>query len=470
MDLSLLYFNDVHGYLEPHPELFYRGGEEYTEESGGYARIATLIKKVKSEHEHVLVFDGGDTVVESKGEAIVPILNSLGISAMVGHWDFGYGPAQLKNLASKLNYPVLGINVFNDDGSLFLQPYVFIQCGGLKIAVIGICCDIIDKTMPKHFSEGLRLTDGTKELPAYIKEVKEKGADLVFLLSHNGFPQDVALLNEMRGIDVCLSAHTHNRLYQPVTVNKTIIIQCGCHGSFVGHLRLQIEGNDILGYKYDLLPVSKQYELDPEIAESINRIMQPYRILQNEEIGSTGVILHRYGILCSSMDDFLLAAVAEATGCPVAFSNGWRYGAPIPAGPVTMWDFYNMVPMDPFISTVELSGKEIWEMMETNLENTFSTDPMHQMGGYVKRCYSLQLYLKIENPKGMRIQQLFIGDDLVEPDRMYQVAFVTSQGVPEKLGKNRKDTDIKTVEALKRFCLKHVVINNAVKSNSVKAI
>lgn len=389
---------------------------------------------------------------------------------MVAHWDFGYGPGQLKKLAAQLNYPLLGINVFNDDGSLFLQPYTFVNAGDLKIAVIGICCDIIDKTMPKQFSEGLKFTEGIQELPGYINEVKDQGADLVFLLSHNGFPQDVALLNQVDGIDVCLSAHTHNRLYAAATVNQTIIIQCGCHCSFAGHLRLTVENRKITGHQYELLQVGKQYADDTAISPLVSRIMEPYRKLQNEVVGQTELTLHRYQILSSGMDDFLLASVCEATGNTIAFSNGWRYGAPIPAGPITMWDLYNMVPMNPFISTVELSGKEIGEMLEANLESTFSANPMAQMGGYVKRCFGLQVYIKIENPKGTRIQQLFAGDELVEAEKYYKVSFVTSQGVPEEFGRNRKDTGIRTVDVLKKYCLKYGTIKNSANRNSVKAI
>jgi sulfur-oxidizing protein SoxB len=476
MNLSLLYINDVHGYLEPHPELFYRGKEEYTEEAGGYAGIATLINQIKANQEHVLVFDGGDTfhgtlpLVESRGEAVIPVLNELGISAMVGHWDFGYGPAQLKNLAAQLNYPLLGINVFHDEGNLFLQPYTFVNAGALKIAVIGICCDIVDKTMPKHFSEGLKFTDGIRELPGYIREVKEQGADLVFLLSHNGFPQDVALLKQVDGIDVCLSAHTHNRLYQPVMVNQSIVIQCGCHGSFVGHLKLDVGNGKVTGHQYELLPVDKRYEPNRVLDEMISKIMAPYRKLQQAVVAETKTTLHRYGILSSNMDDFLLSAVCEATGCKIAFSNGWRYGAPIPPGPVTVWDLHNMVPMNPPLSVVELTGKEIFKMMEANLESTFSANSLDQVGGYVKRCFGIQLYIKIENPKGTRIQQLFVGDELADPEKTYQAAFVTSQGVPENFGKNRKHIAFRTIEALKQYCLKHPIIDSTTNAHSVKAI
>ncbi|GAC1312877.1 MAG: hypothetical protein NVSMB24_35240 [Mucilaginibacter sp.] len=89
MDLSIVYINDVHGYLEPHPELFYKGSDEVVMQAGGYPQIASLVKQVRSENEHTLIFDGGDTfhgtlpLVASKGEAIVPALNKA------GHWRDG---------------------------------------------------------------------------------------------------------------------------------------------------------------------------------------------------------------------------------------------------------------------------------------------------------------------------------------------------------------------------------------------
>lgn len=84
----------------------------------------------------------------------------------------------------------------------------------------------------------------------------------------------------------------------------------------------------------------------------------------------------------SSMDDFLLQSIKETASADVAFSNGWRYGVPIPAGPVNRWDLFNIIPMNPPVSVVELTGKEILDMLEENPERTFSADPMKQMGGY----------------------------------------------------------------------------------------
>ena len=463
MKLSIAYINDVHGYLEPHLELFFKDGKEITETAGGYARIATVIKEIRNSNTNTLLFDGGDTfhgtlpLVESKGEAVVPIINKLGFSAMVGHWDFAYGPAQLKKLASELNYPILGINVYNENNTLFLPPYLITEVENQKIAVIGICSNIIDKTMPKQFSEGLKITDGSSELPVMIQKVKEEGANFIILLSHNGFPQDVALLSNIDGIDVCLSAHTHNRLYEAITINNTIIIQCGCHGSFLGHIELDIEQNKIADFKYELITIDETINPDKEIENLVVEIMNPFQHLKTDELGNTNTLLHRYNTIESSLDELLLLAIKTISESEIAFSNGWRYGVPVNVGVITKWDLYNIIPMNPEVSTVELTGEEILKMMEENLERTFSATPMKQMGGYIKRCLGLNVTMRIENPKSHRIQQIFVNNMLLRKDKIYKTAFVTTQGIPEKLGRNRKNLTVKAVDAMATYLNKNPI-------------
>jgi 5'-nucleotidase len=466
MQLSIAYINDVHGYLEPHPELFYKGGKEFIETAGGFSRIVSIINDIRKSNTNILLFDGGDTfhgtlpLIQSKGEAIIPILNKMGFSAMVGHWDFAYGPQQLKNITSQLNYPILGINVYKKDDSLFLQPYIIIEVEDLKIAVIGICSNIIDKTMPEHFSEGLKITDGSKELPGYIQKVKDEGANLIILLSHNGFPQDAALLSHINSVDICLSAHTHNRLYEAIKINNTIVIQCGCHGSFLGHLELNIQEKKIIDFKYRLITIDSSIKPDEEIENMVADIMKPFQSLKRQVVGQTPVILHRYSALESTMDNLLLSAIKSITKTDIAFSNGWRYGAPIPVGPITKWDLFNIIPMNPEVSKVQLTGNEIIDMLEENLERTYSADPMKQMGGYVKRCLGLHVKMRIENPKGHRIQQVFISDEPLIKEKTYAAAFVTILGVPEKLGKNRLNLSIKAADAMAEYVIQNPNFTN----------
>lgn len=463
MKLSIAYINDVHAYLEPHAEIFYKeDGIETVETAGGYARIAAIIKDIRSNSVNTLLFDGGDTfhgtlpVVESKGEALVPILNKLDFDAMVCHWDFAYGPVQLKKLAGQLSYPVLGINVYNEDSTLFFKPYIIKEVASVKIAVIGICSNIIDK-MPRQFNKGLQITDGMKELPAAIEQVKSEGADIIILLSHNGFPQDIELISKVAGIDICLSAHTHNRLYEAVKINDTIIIQCGCHGSFVGHLNVEIAQRVIVNYNYKLIKVDESIAPDTEVENMVAAIMGPFQHLKDNKVGLTENILHRYDTINSTMDDFLLKAICAAANVPIGFSNGWRYGVPIAAGNITKWDLHNIILMNPVVSTVELTGEEIKIMLEENLERTFCADPMKQMGGYVKRCTGINVKMRIENPKGHRIQQIFIGDRSMNKEEIYKVAFVTEQGVPKQLGSNRVYLLVKAVDAMENYLIKHPI-------------
>jgi 2',3'-cyclic-nucleotide 2'-phosphodiesterase (5'-nucleotidase family) len=160
-------------------------------------------------------------------------------------------------------------------------------------------------------------------------------------------------------------------------------------------------------------------------------------------------------MLESTMDNFLLQAFLESRGAQLAFSNGWRYGAPVIPGGVTVNDLYNMIPMNPPISTVELRGEEVVAMLEENLERTFACDPYDQMGGYVKRSLGLNAYIKIENPPGQRVQQVFVGGEQIEPGRHYPTVFITEQGVAQKYGRNRQQHTERSIDVLLAYLARH---------------
>lgn len=376
---------------------------------------------------------------------------------MTGHWDFAYGPAAFKELIGELNYPMLAINTYYEKNNELVYPsYLVKEVNDLKIGVIGIAATIVDKVMPKHFSEGIYFTMGNEELPRYIEDLKdEQDVDLVVVLSHLGFPQEIKLAEEVDGIDILLSGHTHNRVYEPAKVNDALIIQSGCHGSFLGRLDLTIENKEIIDYQHELVLLNYTIEEDAEMKELVAEKMAPYRELIDQVIGQTATDLNRYGVLESTMDNLLLQSMLDYSKADIAFSNGWRYGAPIPEGPITENDLWNIIPVNPTLSQTILTGREVWDMLEENLENTFSKDPYNQMGGYVKRSMGISMYFKFENPYGQRIQELFVGENKIEMDKEYNVVFVTIQGVPAKYGKNRESLPIHAIDALKQYIQKY---------------
>lgn len=456
--LTLVQVNDVHGYLEPHPELVWDGAEARFPRLGGYARLAGYLTALRRKRS-VIVLDNGDTfhgtypAVHSKGEALVPILNAVGFDAMTGHWDFAYGPPHLKSLAAQLDYPMLAVNCFNkEDGQLTFPPTRVVERDGLRVGIVGIAATIVDKTMPPKFSTGIRLTLGVDELPGHIARLRgHDGVDLVVVLSHLGFPQDVKLAGEVSGIDVLLSGHTHNRLSEPVYVGKTPIIQSGCHGSFVGRLDLQITDGVVTNCQHQLVAMDDAITEDAPVQALVDAALAPHRSMLGKVVGRTGIALHRNTMMHAPMDDVLLAAIAAAAGTELAFSNGWRYGGAIPPGPVTMQDLWNIIPGNPPVSVVELTGAEVVAMMEENIERTFAADPYAQMGGYVKRCRGLNIYVKLQNPPGHRIDRIFVSGEPVRPDNTFGAAYVTVQGVPAKYGRNRSNLDLHAIEALRRW-------------------
>ena len=167
------------------------------------------------------------------------------------------------------------------------------------------------------------------------------------------------------------------------------------------------------------------------------------------------------------MDNFLLNSIIDYTKADVAFSNGWRYGAPVVKGEITVNDIYNIIPTNPPISKVTLTGQEIWDMLEENLERTFATNPYEQMGGYVKRAMNINVYFKIENIYGERIQSLFINGEAIDLEKNYDVAFVTSQGVPLKYGVDRYNLDARAVDVLIAYVEKNKTISAPLKSTFV---
>ena len=462
--LTVIQLNDSHAYFDLHQEMFWQGGKAVYRPAGGYARIAVLIKQIRAANpERVLFCDCGDTLQgtypaqSTQGQAMVPVLNSLGLDAMTAHWEFAYGPATFKQRATELSYPMLAINVYDQaTKERFFPPYSVKEIGGLRIALVGISSNIVDKTMPPSFSKGLYFSLGRKELPTIIDVLRtQEKVDLIVLVSHLGFSQDMKLLSEVHGVDVCLSGHTHNRLYKPALQGKTLVIQSGCHGSFLGRLDLEIDGGRVVDYRHQLIEVEAKINPDPEVDDLVRQAIALYKNELSTVVGETATALNRGTTLETTMDNFLLQALLQSTGAQLAFSNGWRYGAPIIPGEVTLNDLYNIIPMNPPISTVELTGEEIVAMLEENLERTFARDPYDQMGGYVKRGLGFNAYIKIENPPGQRVQQVFVGDEQLQPGHYYPTAFVTEQGVAHKYGRNRQHHTERIIEVLRTCLSKH---------------
>ncbi|MDA3733550.1 5'-nucleotidase C-terminal domain-containing protein [Niameybacter massiliensis] len=457
--LTLIQMNDVHGYISPHPEVFFGPQNLEVKEAGGYARIKSLVDQIRREKKNSLFLDCGDTfhgtfiTTQTHGNAIVPILNEMGLDAMTAHWDFAYTPSKLRDLVYELNYPLLAANVYRyDTKQRVFDPYIIKEIDGMKIGIFGMACQHVVQGFPQKFSQGIYMSPEYKEAPIIAAQLRNKHkCDIVVMLSHLGMPTDYEIISKTTGIDICISGHTHNRLNAPIKVGNALLIQSGCHGSFIGELDVEIINGRIIDYQHKLIPVTADIPEDERIGRLVMEAYKPYKKQLDQVVGKTNSLLCRDYSLESTMDNFLLHSISYATGRKICFSHGWRYGAPIPPGNITENNLYNIVPMNPKIINVDLKGYEIVEMLEDNINHTYSRNPFGQIGGYLPRAIGIKAYIKIENPHHYRIQKLFAEGRPLEADTMYQCSYITEQGVPQHYGTNREKLNITAIEAMKSY-------------------
>lgn len=457
--LTLIQINDAHGYFKPHPEVFYEANGLVVKEAGGYARIKTLVDQIRRETKNSIFLDCGDTfhgtfiTTQTHGNAVVPILNEMGIEAMSAHWDFAYTPSKLRDLVYQLNYPLIAANVYlyNKKKRIF-DPFIIKEMDGMKIGIFGMACEHVVQGFPQKFSNGIYMSPEYKEIPLMASKLRnEYNCDIVVLLSHLGMPTDYEILSKTTGIDICISGHTHNRLSAPIKVGNCLLIQSGCHGSFIGRLDVEIANGRVISYHHELIPVTAEIPENSKIARLIESVYEPYKETLQEVVGKTDNLLCRDLSLESTMDNFLLHAISHATGRKLCFSHGWRYGAPILPGNITTENLFNIVPMNPKIINVDLRGYEIVEMLENFINHTYSRNPFGQIGGYLPRAIGLKAYIKIENPHHYRIQTLYVDGDELDANQVYPVSYITEQGVPQHFGINREKLSITAIQAMKDY-------------------
>ncbi|MEH7886217.1 bifunctional UDP-sugar hydrolase/5'-nucleotidase [Bacillus sp. JJ1609] len=427
--LTIIQQNDIHGSLDLHHELFWQGNTPELKQTGGLPRLAKYVKDLKSQNDNVLFLDGGDLfhgtlpLVSTKGEALLPALEKMQLDAWVpGNWDFAYGKEQLELLANSLPFPTLACNVTSEDpADTFLKPFTIKEVQGIKVGIIGLTYPYVDETMPDSFSKGLVFSKGVDETRKCVTELKGQ-VDLVLLLSHMGLPLDVELATLVDGIDIILSGHSHDRIEQPITVNGTVVVQAGSSSSFLGKLDVTLENGKMEDYQYELVAMDERFPDDEEMAGIIADILEPYQQERTNVVGKTDSILHRMTLNEAPMDKLITDAYLNAFDTDLAFSHGWRYGTPVPSGDITEYDLHTIIPTNPELFTMEMTGERLVKALEKNLEMVFSRDPFKQKGGYILRSSGLFMAFKPYNPEGNRIQKLLIGGEEIDMGKNYKIA------------------------------------------------
>ena len=467
--ITFLQTTDVHCQLHAHDELFWENEKMTFRKTGGYAHLATALDVLKKGNaENTITVDTGDMfqgsmlAVKTTGQAFVPLLNALNYDLYLpGNWEVVYYKKNMQKLLGGLLAPKICANMYHDigegkKGELIFQPYQIVHKLGVKIGFLGYTDPLVPLRQSPLYSKGIIYTKPEENLKAYVSILKEQEqCDFVVLLSHLGLSQQIALGNnpDCKGVDYIFGADTHERVRKPIQTQFTKIVEPGAFGSFIGRLDLIVENGKIMRENYELVEVSPQkYPAKKEILDLIDEIEKPHRAEINTVLGYSTVPLYRNFVVENTIDTLIVDSLKWKINADIVLSNGFRFCPPRTFGKdgkvvITEGYLYDMLPVDAVIRTGKVSGQQIIDWLEKELQNVFSQDASKRFGGWLIRFKGMKVEFKAFEAMGKRVKKITIEDQPIDLTKIYTLCACEREGDPVDMLCRMKDVkDIRNTE------------------------
>ena len=406
---------------------------------GGFAHLATLVKRMKALRPNALLLDGGDTWQGSgtslwtNAQDMVDACKLLGVDVMTPHWEMTYGQKRVqeiveKDFKGKVDFVCQNVQTA-DFGDQVFPAYVIKDMNGVKVAIIGQAFPYTPIANPRHLVADWNFGIKDDLMQKHVDEARGKGAQVVVVLSHNGMDVDLKMASRVRGIDAILGGHTHDGVPQPSLVKNaggtTLVTNAGSNGKFLGVLDFDVKGGKVSDFRYKLLPVfSNLLPADAEMDAFITRVRAPFESKLNERLAVTEGLLYRRGNFNGTFDQLICDALMAVRGAEIAFSPGFRWGTSLlPGQPILMEHVLDQTAITYPATTVnDLSGEMLKTILEDVADNLFNPDPYLQQGGDMVRVGGLQYAIDPTAKMGARISNMRLGGKPIEANKTYKVA------------------------------------------------
>ncbi|VVD60609.1 5'-nucleotidase [Pandoraea iniqua] len=406
---------------------------------GGFAHLATLVKRMKASRPGALLLDGGDTwqgsgtAMWTKGQDMVDATLALGVDVMTAHWEFTYGAERVKSvveeqLKGKIDFVAQNVQT-NDFGDPVFAPYTMKSMNGVPVAIIGQAFPYTPIANPRYLVPDWTFGIQEERLQAMVDEVRGKGAQVVVVLSHNGMDVDLKLASRVRGIDAILGGHTHDGVPKPVVVEnaggKTLVTNAGSNGKFLAVLDFDVKGGKPVDFRYKLLPIfANLLPADAPMQALIERVRAPFAAKLAEPLAVTEGVLYRRGNFNGTFDQLLLDAVMAEKDAEIGFSPGFRWGTSLlPGQVITMEQLLDQTAITyPYTTLTPMTGETIKTVLEDVADNLFNPDPYYQQGGDMVRVGGMDYTIDPMAPMGQRITDMRLNGKPIDAGKTYKVA------------------------------------------------
>ena len=444
-DIVVLYTNDVHCAIDSNI---------------GYAGLAKYKAEMEKDNFVVLVDAGdaiqGDTIgTVSKGEYLVDIMNEVGYDfCVLGNHEFDYGTDVLASLLKKADAQYLNATIeYTGNGNNLLKdtvPYVIERFGFLDVAFIGVSTpESITKSTPRYFMEDGQFVydfaageDLYAAVQGYVDEVREKGADVVVVISHLGVEEGsepnraTDLIANTTGIDALIDGHSHttepSMLVADKSGRKVLYTQTGTKLNNIGKLTISKDGS----VKAELVA---EAEKDEAVTAFIEDIKAQYESLVNTVVAHTEVelsITDENGVRAvrnreTAIGDLCADAYRAVADTDIAFVNGGGIRATIKKGDITTANMISVHPYGNALCSCYATGAEILDALEHCVVNTAATaasdgKAVGESGGFLQ-VSGIKFTIDTSIPSSVKKDDkgLFVA---VEGERRVKDVFVEENG------------------------------------------
>lgn len=435
--LTILYSNDLHAHLEPHKVPWV----SETRLVGGFANIATLVKREKAANPFTVYFDAGDYFTGpyisslTKGEAIIDAMNYLGLdAACVGNHEFDHGWQNAIEQFKKAKFPILNGNIFEKgtDKLHWNNPYIIKKVNGVRIGVIGMHGKFaFYDTTSDEMIQGVEARDEEVYLRKYIQELKNK-VDIIVLLIHEGIPgrqsttgakdvarnlqRDIELAKNVPGIDIIVTGHAHQGTPVPLVSNGTIIVSTDAYTIELGKLEITYDKRsdkvtsfkNTLNYLYD-----DEVPDDEQMLKVIGKWKDKLKQITDEVVTTSPSALTRSYGEESNMGDMVADAMLNAhPEYDFAVTNSGGLRQDIDAGLVRVGDLISAFPFPNTVVQLQMKGSDMRAIFEHGAGLT---------NGILQVSKGVEVVYDESKPVGSRIVKCNIKGEPLDDRRTYKV-------------------------------------------------
>jgi 5'-nucleotidase/UDP-sugar diphosphatase len=256
-------------------------------DSGGIARMSTLIRRLRTENKHVLALHAGDVFVGSfefnkyLGYPELRIMEGLYDAMALGNHEFDLGLAGLSGVLggetagdAPVELPVLcaNINFAGTPLESVVKASIIKTVGGIRVGIFGLVTED-----PQHYTPEVTARSSgriTEVAASQVATLRGSGCEVVVCLSHLGATADVFALSKVEGIDIIVGGHSHDVLEKPILRNGKIIVQAGMFGLYLGELRIKIGGGKVALDRYRLHRIDGKVREDPRLRGRLNALRE----------------------------------------------------------------------------------------------------------------------------------------------------------------------------------------------------